>query len=486
MAKQKTPLLLLLALSIWLSSVAAPAAADPTDVTGQWYGTWEGGEFGEFGGQFEMLVLQDGPEQYWAVLYIPELGLFDVPVPMVVTGDQVDIGDPQFMWGAIAGDSLSGIAFAPVPFPPFLLLVEWQAQKQIADVFPGPPPGPQCEELPPLYCTGSAEDCSELLPFLPEIGPGYLNYPINGETWEDQYRSYVRRDLMQLVKYAAAKVECEAADWDYGNFAPLGLGDMSEADGSIPGTSVGNPGHPPGTHEDGNDMDIAYYQLYAADNLLRPVGRHHDGYFDAYHCTGPPYMLDMWRTALFITYLSKHPHVRAIGVDGQVGLMLEEAFYELELFGWIDADARATLPLYYEVTDEGRGWYQYHHQHLHVSMNLLHPIVSEIELQPNTLNKRSRGKYVTGHIELVEGYDAADIDLATVALIVNGHTILYAEPGHSEVSDYNDNGVADLTVKFDRRAVTEAVGTGTVEMAITGSVDGMFFQDSDTIRTISR
>lgn len=51
-----------------------------------------------------------------------------------------------------------------------------------------------------------------------------------------------------LVKYAAARVACLADGWDLGNHQPIGLGDMSEADGSIPGTSIGEPGRPDNTH----------------------------------------------------------------------------------------------------------------------------------------------------------------------------------------------------------------------------------------------
>jgi len=107
--------------------------------------------------------------------------------------------------------------------------------------------------------------------FDPPVTEGYVDFPMNGEIWDNQFRSYVRRDLMMLIRYASAKVACTSADWNYGSHAPLGLVDMSEADGSIPGTSIGYPGHPPGTHEDGKDIDAAYYQLYAADNKGRSV-----------------------------------------------------------------------------------------------------------------------------------------------------------------------------------------------------------------------
>ena len=262
------------------------------------------------------------------------------------------------------------------------------------------------------------------------------------------------------MKYATAKVECKTADWDYWDFAPLGLVDMSEADGSIPGTSIGYPGHPPGTHEDGNDMDLAYYQLYTPDNHPRVIGEHYEGYTDAYHLISEPYALDPWRTALFISYLSEHHHVRVIGVDGQVGLVLEEALDDLVSLGYIDSDHREAIPLVYEVDNQGWGWYYFHHHHMHVSMNPLYEIVSEVEIQPETLNRKSEGKYITGYIELIEELDINLLDISTVELVVDGFTAVPAS--RAEVSDYNDNGIPDLTLKFDRQQVTEAIGTGTV------------------------
>ena len=145
----------------------------------------------------------------------------------------------------------------------------------IADVNggPGPGPGPDCQALPERDCQGTAAHCGELLPFEPVTGPGYDNYPLNGETATNQYRSFARRDMVLLVKWAAAYVACKADGWSTGHGGPLGLGDMSEANGAIPGTSDGDPGHPPGTHIDGYDMDAAYFQVGTADNKLRAVLR---------------------------------------------------------------------------------------------------------------------------------------------------------------------------------------------------------------------
>jgi hypothetical protein len=323
-----------------------------------------------------------------------------------------------------------------------------------------------------------------LVLFEPAIGVGYLDFPSPPETEQSQYFSYIRRDLMLLVKYATAKTACKTACWDYGNLAPLGLGDMSEADGSTPGTSFGYLRHPVGTHEDGRDIDTAYYQLFSTDNRLRPVGEHYVGYFEAYHLTGPPYALDTWRTALYIAYLSEHPRIRVIGVDGQIGPVLEEALDALVEAGWLDAGLRESIPLAYEVEDTGLGWYYFHHHHMHISMNPVYDIVTSAELQPHTLNRQSEGNFLTAHIEFDEAYDASEIDISSVALILNGHTMQAAEPANVRISDYNENGVADLTVKFDRQEALESIGNGFVEIAVTGLIDGVFFQESDTIRVL--
>jgi hypothetical protein len=465
--------LLVVGALVLLSCACTEAGA--ADLTGLWYGTWETVDFPSFTSNCSLYIEQaDG----YAIVNAPEQGLFYQPLPAAVVGDDLTIwaGD-LVLTGSAAGDSLSGTCWY-YGFP----VADWQASRYTGEpVLPGPAPGPSCGGLPPLFCVGDADECTELLPFDPDTGPGYLDALMYLETWDNQFRSYVRRDVMQLVKYATAKVQCKTADWDYGNFAPLGLGDMSEADGAMPGTSIGAPAHPPGTHENGNDIDIAYYQLYATDNLPRPVGVHYLGETDVYHCVEEPYALDRWRTALFVSYLSEHPHVRVIGVDGQVGLVLEEALDELVELGWIDPEHRAGIPLAYEVTDEGLGWFQFHHDHLHVSMRPILPILSSVVLEPETLNRNSEGKYLTGYIELVEGYDVGETDIATVALIVDGHTLIPAVPAHSEVSDHDGNGIPDLAVKFDRQRVSAAIGEGTVEVALTGAVDGQFFQGVDTI-----
>ena len=231
----------------------------------------------------------------------------------------------------------------------------------------------ECTDLSPLTCEGGASYCGELIQFDPTTGPGYIDYPANGETWENQYRSWLRRDVVMLIKYATAKVACLAEGWDYGsgNGRPLGFLDMSERNGAIPGTSVGSPGHPEGTHTNGFDIDVAYYQDGTSDNQGRPICEHTTGGSEAYHCTATPHLLDEYRTALFLGALFEHPYVRVVGVDGRAALMIEEAFHGLCADGLITSYAcsRRSTKLAYETTDSGRGWYYFHHHHMHISFS---------------------------------------------------------------------------------------------------------------------
>jgi len=245
------------------------------------------------------------------------------------------------------------------------------------DIGPGPGagPGPDCPNLPPMGCSAGTTQCSQLAQFSPTSGDGYVDYPENGETAQNQYRSWLRRDFMQLVKFATAKVACKTAAWQTGNGGPVGLIDMSEQNGAIPGTSIGQPGHPTGTHTNGRDIDIAYFQRSTANNRARPVCAHTSGGQDAYHCTADPTTLDAWREAAFMGFLLESPpasppaaRIRVIGMDGRVGPMVHAAFDRLCTDGWITRAACGRRSyLTYEQRDEGRGWYLFHHHHTHVS-----------------------------------------------------------------------------------------------------------------------
>ena len=358
------PSRILLSTCLVLTGICAPLDGFAQDLDGQWYGVgWDVAN--EYFSDTIAIVFDVTGGTGTADVYITILEIFHGSLPVTIVDDEVTIGDPAAfgMTGTITGHTIEGEAWQTG-----ILIATWYLEKDAGvPTFPGTAPGPPCNDLPPLSCIGDTGYCTEVIPFEPDEGPGYWDYPIPGETVEDQYYSYLRRDAVMLIKYAAAKVACKTADWDYGNFAPLGLGDMSEEDGSTPGTHVGSLRHPPKTHEHGNDIDAAYYQLFSPDNLLRPVGDSYIGNENQYHLIDEPYALDVWRTALFIAYLSEHPDLRVVGVDGQIGLVLEPALDQLVTLGWIDESLNDVIPLAYEVVDQGHGWYLFHHHHMHIS-----------------------------------------------------------------------------------------------------------------------
>ena len=173
------------------------------------------------------------------------------------------------------------------------------------------------------------------------------------------------------------------ANFGYGN-SVLSLGDMSEADGRIPGSAEGDPGHPAASHERGYDMDIGYYQLGQPNNRLREVCPHTnpDG-SEAYHCTGAPTTLDIWRTTLFMGRLMDSPQYLSVGVDGQVAPFVREAAGKLCAAGVLEATSKACSAnglergpqnslgrgFSYDLTAANEvGWFYFHLHHMHLSV----------------------------------------------------------------------------------------------------------------------
>jgi parallel beta-helix repeat protein len=110
-------------------------------------------------------------------------------------------------------------------------------------------------------------------------------------------------------------------------------------------------------------------------------------------------------------------------------------------------------------------------------------IPATVDIDPDTLNLGSGGKWITCYIELPEGYDVADIDVSTVLL--EGEVQAEARP--TKIGDYDDDGIPDLMIKFNRSDVQELVEVGDeVELVVSGKCDGVPFSGSDSIRVINR
>ncbi len=113
-------------------------------------------------------------------------------------------------------------------------------------------------------------------------------------------------------------------------------------------------------------------------------------------------------------------------------------------------------------------------------------IQATADIDPDTLNKNSKGKWITCYIELPEGYDVADIDISTLLL----NDTVPAEPSPTEIGDYDSDGIADLMVKFDRQKVIDKLEWDwtmvySEEITITLNLnDGTAGEGSDTIKVL--
>ncbi|MFH1219361.1 MAG: FlgD immunoglobulin-like domain containing protein [Candidatus Eisenbacteria bacterium] len=109
------------------------------------------------------------------------------------------------------------------------------------------------------------------------------------------------------------------------------------------------------------------------------------------------------------------------------------------------------------------------------------PDQADIDVNPDVLNPRSGGRWITCYIELAEGYDPADIDVSTVML----NETVPAEMAPTAVGDYDGDMIPDLMVKFSRSAVIEILPGGEhVEVRVSGEVAGQPFVGTDTIRVL--
>jgi len=108
-------------------------------------------------------------------------------------------------------------------------------------------------------------------------------------------------------------------------------------------------------------------------------------------------------------------------------------------------------------------------------------ILASINVDPDTLNLRNKGKYVTAYVELPPGYDVSQIDISSIRL----NSTIAALPKPTDVGDHDGDAIPDLMVKFDRAAVQDALTVGEeVEVTITGEVAGIGFEGGHTINRV--
>jgi hypothetical protein len=102
------------------------------------------------------------------------------------------------------------------------------------------------------------------------------------------------------------------------------------------------------------------------------------------------------------------------------------------------------------------------------------PPPTNIDIDPDTLNLKSKGRWITCYID-IPGYDVNEIDISTILL---EDTI---------PAEWGDVQGTILMVKFDRGEVEDYIGSPqeSIELWVTGKFyDGAEFEGSDTIRVI--
>ena len=120
-------------------------------------------------------------------------------------------------------------------------------------------------------------------------------------------------------------------------------------------------------------------------------------------------------------------------------------------------------------------------------------IKATIDVHPETLNVKSKGKVVNCVVTLPDDYDVQEITTDSVALTKINQSALKAPlntTGPSEIGYYDGKpGVRLLRVKFDRKTLIDLVGTaeGEVTLNISGTMqDGStMFEGTDVIRVIN-
>jgi hypothetical protein len=115
---------------------------------------------------------------------------------------------------------------------------------------------------------------------------------------------------------------------------------------------------------------------------------------------------------------------------------------------------------------------------VHVSVSSINATVN---FDPDTLNQKSNGQWITVYIELPAGYAPANIAIASIRL----EGTIPAETRPTALGDYDSDGIPDLMVKFRRSDVIAVLPAGEhVQVHVTGTVAGTPFEGVDIIRVI--
>jgi len=127
--------------------------------------------------------------------------------------------------------------------------------------------------------------------------------------------------------------------------------------------------------------------------------------------------------------------------------------------------------------------------------NRIQVIMATLNVDPDTLNLRNKGQWITAYIQVPEDQSAADINATTILL--NGTISPVLDPKYDFVTnssvylvDYNNDGILERMIKFNRTEVesfisSQGIDWGKVQLTVTGELlDGTLFEGTDTISVL--
>jgi hypothetical protein len=218
------------------------------------------------------------------------------------------------------------------------------------------------------------------------------------------------------------------------------------------------------------------------------------GFYDA---SGPPYHMvtsPPYTGAVYFRVAAASTSGSWNGTDGLVAVISFRITRQPQ--GSL-GEPTVTLPLANTFTDivDRTGYFQVPHDRVQGTLTIdasafipPQPVAvrGTINVDPNTLNLKSEGKWITAHIEFPGGYDVHNIKVSTIML----NDTVAVEPRPTAIEDFDSDGIPDLMVKFDRQAVKDLIlknyaqsKFGTVTLTLTGLLnDGTPFQGSTTIK----
>jgi len=187
----------------------------------------------------------------------------------------------------------------------------------------------------------------------PFVADGYMVEHSSSYSW-------LRRELIMAIRNAIHETRLE-----FPGTTPLGLMDMCQIDGITPGFDVNDPRHPETTHDEGGNIDVAYYQI-GGDNSGKVVCDPYGGSTDGAFCTSVQnHIVDLPRTAYFMAKIAVNPRFRVAGMDKLIAPLVLDELEKQKKAGTITATE------YYMASNGlayGDGW-PYHHHHIHVSFD---------------------------------------------------------------------------------------------------------------------